>query len=198
MQRRFVTGLVYFDLFMARPKRATRRRCCGNKGQKGVFELASSQYAPFSRKSPFSRFGGGRRQKSENMVVSARGRRTPQAPALRTSGCANARKYDYKSSSLYAQSTFKPHIEPREPHIENTTHSARTRAFHAATASAAITKHVPQHATHRAIDRTPAIATERVASLRTGRFPSTRSQEGAPTRPCQRGTLRITVSAGAF
>ena len=31
----------------------------------------------------------------------------PQAPTLRTSGCANARKYDYKSSSLYAQSTKK-------------------------------------------------------------------------------------------
>ena len=59
---------------------------------------------PFHTKSPFSRFGGGRRQKSENIIVSARGRRRPQAPTLRTSGCANARKYDYKSNSLYAQS----------------------------------------------------------------------------------------------
>ena len=54
---------------------------------------------PFHTKSPFSRFGGGRRQKSENIIVSARGRRRPQAPTLRISGCANARKYDYKSSS---------------------------------------------------------------------------------------------------
>ena len=60
---------------------------------------------PFHTKSPFSRFGGGRRQKSENIVVSARGRRRPQAPTLRTLGCAIARKYDYKSSSLYAQSS---------------------------------------------------------------------------------------------
>ena len=55
-------------------------------------------------KSPFSRFFGCRRQKSENIVVSARGRRTPQAPTLRILGCANARKYDYKSSSLYSRS----------------------------------------------------------------------------------------------
>ena len=60
---------------------------------------------PFHTKSPFSRFLGGRRQKSENIVVSARGRRRPQAPTLRISGCANARKYDYKSSSLYSQSS---------------------------------------------------------------------------------------------
>ena len=59
---------------------------------------------PFHTKSPFSRFFGGRRQKSENITVSARGWRRPQAPTLRTSGCANARKCDYKSSSLYAQS----------------------------------------------------------------------------------------------
>ena len=56
------------------------------------------------RKSPFSRFFGCRRQKSENIVASARGRRTPQAPTLRIWGCANARKYDYKSSSLYSRS----------------------------------------------------------------------------------------------
>ena len=59
---------------------------------------------PFHTKSPFSRFFGCRRQKNKNIVVSARGRRTPQAPTLRVLGCANARKYDYKSSSLYAQS----------------------------------------------------------------------------------------------
>ena len=58
-------------------------------------------------KSPFSRFFGCRRQKSENIVVSARGRRTPQAPTLRILGCANARKYDYKSSSLYSQSNHQ-------------------------------------------------------------------------------------------
>ena len=58
----------------------------------------------FHTKSPFSRFFGCRRQKSENIVVSARGRRTSQAPTLRISGCANARKCDYKLSSLYAQS----------------------------------------------------------------------------------------------
>ena len=72
----------------------------------GPNELASSQYAPFSHKiALFSFFVGCRRQKSENMDVSARGRRTPQAPTSRVWGCANARKYDYKSSSLYAQST---------------------------------------------------------------------------------------------
>ena len=58
----------------------------------------------FHTKSPFSRFFGCRRQKSENIVVSARGRRTSQAPTLRISGCANARKYDCKLSSLYSQS----------------------------------------------------------------------------------------------
>ena len=61
----------------------------------------------FHTKSPFSRFFGCRRQKSENIVVSARGRRTSQAPTLRVLGCANARKYDYKSSSLYAQSSSR-------------------------------------------------------------------------------------------
>ena len=72
-------------------------------------ELASSQYAPFSNKTALSSFwGGGRRQKNESIVVSARGRRTPQAPTLRISGCANARKYDYKSSSLYSQSREGP------------------------------------------------------------------------------------------
>ena len=40
----------------------------------------------------FSHFLGGRRQKSERIVVSARGRRSPQAPTLRTFGCAIARK----------------------------------------------------------------------------------------------------------
>jgi len=66
----------------------------------------------FHTKSPFSRFFGCRRQKSENIVVSARGRRTSQAPTLRISGCANARKYDYKLSSLYAQSTT---LRPQTP-----------------------------------------------------------------------------------
>ena len=65
---------------------------------------------PFHTKSPFSRFLGGRRQKSENIVVSARGRRRPQAPTLRISGCANARKYDYKSGSLYSQSNGVPRM----------------------------------------------------------------------------------------
>ena len=65
-------------------------------------------------KSPFSRFFGCRRQKSENIVVSARGRRTPQAPTLRILGCANARKYDYKSSSLYSRSIFAHHPLPDE------------------------------------------------------------------------------------
>ena len=55
-------------------------------------------------KSPFSRFFGCRRQKNKNIVVSARGRRTSQAPTLRVLGCVNARKYDFKSSSLYSQS----------------------------------------------------------------------------------------------
>jgi hypothetical protein len=62
---------------------------------------------PFHTKSPFSRFFGGRRQKSENIMLSARGRRRPQAPTLRFLGCANARKGDYKSSSLYSQSTWQ-------------------------------------------------------------------------------------------
>ena len=77
---------------------------------------------PFHTKPPFPRFGGGRRQKSENIVVSARGRRTPQAPTLRTSGCANARKYDYKSSSLYAQST-----KPSQTQSGNFTFFSRLR-----------------------------------------------------------------------
>jgi len=64
-------------------------------------------------KSPFSLFFGRRRQKNANIVVSARGRRTPQAPTLRILGCANARKYDYKSSSLYSQSN--PCGTPAEP-----------------------------------------------------------------------------------
>ena len=59
-------------------------------------------------KSPFSRFFGCRRQKNKNIVVSARGRRTSQAPTLRVWGCVNARKYHYKSSSLYSQSTCTP------------------------------------------------------------------------------------------
>ena len=69
---------------------------------------------PFHTKSPFSRFGGGRRQKSENIVVSARGRRRPQAPTLRTLGCAIAREYDYKSSALYSRSKLCcSHRSPR-------------------------------------------------------------------------------------
>ena len=36
MQRRFVTELVYLVLSIARPERATRRRCCGNKRRMGV------------------------------------------------------------------------------------------------------------------------------------------------------------------
>ena len=56
-------------------------------------------------KPPFSRFFGCRRQKNKNIVVSARGRRTPQAPTLRIFGCVNARKYDFKSSSLYSRSS---------------------------------------------------------------------------------------------
>ena len=63
---------------------------------------------PFHTKSPFSRFFGGRRQKSENITLSARGRRRSQAPTLRVLGCAIAREYDYKSSSLYSQSTPNP------------------------------------------------------------------------------------------
>ena len=55
-------------------------------------ELASSQYAPFSHKIAIFSFWGGRRQKSENIFVSARGRRRPQAQTLRTLGCAIARK----------------------------------------------------------------------------------------------------------
>ena len=58
-------------------------------------------------KSPFSRFFFGcRRQKNKNIVVSARGRRTPQALTLRILGCVNARQYDFKSSSLYSQSSL--------------------------------------------------------------------------------------------
>ena len=53
---------------------------------------------------PPSHFRGGRHQKSDKIVVSARGRRRPQAPTLRTLGCAIARKYDYRSSALYSQS----------------------------------------------------------------------------------------------
>ena len=71
-------------------------------------ELTSSQYAPFSpfhTKSPFSRFFGSRHQKSENIAVSARGRRRPQAPNLRTLRCAMGQKYDYKSSVLYSRSS---------------------------------------------------------------------------------------------
>ena len=41
-------------------------------------------------------------------MLSARGRRRPQAPTLRFFGCANARKGDYKSSSLYSQSIDGP------------------------------------------------------------------------------------------
>ena len=40
IQRRFVTELFYSGSSIARPERATRRRCCGNKGQTGVFSLA--------------------------------------------------------------------------------------------------------------------------------------------------------------
>ena len=59
--------------------------------------------------------GGG--FKSENTIVSARGRRRPQAPTSRTSGCANARKYDFKSSSLYGQSTEVPCKSRQNPII---------------------------------------------------------------------------------
>jgi len=70
---------------------------------------------PKHTKSPFSRFFGGRRQKSENITRSARGRRRPQAPTLRVLGCAIAREYDYKSSSLYAQSTAYINETKRTP-----------------------------------------------------------------------------------
>ena len=48
---------------------------------------------PFHTKLPFSRFGGGRRQKSENTIMSARGRRRrrPQAPTLRLCALRGAR-----------------------------------------------------------------------------------------------------------
>jgi len=38
MQRRFVAGLVYFDLFIARPKAGNAQAVCDGEGQLGVFD----------------------------------------------------------------------------------------------------------------------------------------------------------------
>ena len=73
--------------------------------EKTLNELASSQHARKKRKiAPFLFLRA--HQKSKNIIVSARGRRRPQAPTLRTLGCAIAQKYDSKSSALYSRSTL--------------------------------------------------------------------------------------------
>ena len=66
-------------------------------------ELASSQYAPFSHKIAllFSFFGGGATPKKwEHSRERTWTADAPSTDFVRILGCANARKYDYKSSSL--------------------------------------------------------------------------------------------------